>query len=150
MWCQKPRAVRGLAKIVLRRPLFCLAQVLSDVVPLRCATLLHQLVVRGSSGYVANAVWGVLFMQMRTNMDWSIDAIGWCGAMIVLLAYALVSVRKVEGDSVFYQVLNLSGAALLVANTVYLDAYPSAFVNVIWIAIGGYTLYRRRVQRSPV
>ena len=89
-------------------------------------------------------------MQMRANMDWSIDAIGWGGAAIVLLAYALVSMRKVEGDSVFYQVLNLSGAALLVANTVYLGAYPSAFVNVIWIAIGGYALYRRRGQRSPV
>lgn len=83
-------------------------------------------------------------------MDWSIDAIGWCGAMLVLLAYALVSLRKVEGDSVLYQMLNLSGAALLVANTVYLGAYPSAFVNVIWIAIGGYALYLGRGQRSQV
>ena len=87
---------------------------------------------------------------MRTNMDWSIHAIGWCGAIIVLLAYALVSVSKAEGDSVFYQVLNLSGAALLVTNTVYLGAYPSAFVNAIWIAIGGYALYRRRGQQSKV
>ena len=83
-------------------------------------------------------------------MDWSIHAIGWCGAIIVLLAYALVSVSKVEGDSVFYQVLNLSGAALLVTNTVYLGAYPSAFVHAIWIAIGGYALYRRRGQQSKV
>ncbi|MBB74729.1 MAG: hypothetical protein CMJ75_09470 [Planctomycetaceae bacterium] len=83
-------------------------------------------------------------------MDWSIDAIGWCGAVLVLLAYALVSLRKVEGDSVFYQMLNLSGAALLVANTVYLGAYPSAFVNVIWITIGGYALYLRRRQTSQI
>ena len=83
-------------------------------------------------------------------MDRSIDAIGWCGALIVLTAYGLVSIRKVEGDSVFYQVLNLTGAALLIANTVYVGAYPSAFVNVIWIAIGCYALYRKGGRRAQV
>ena len=50
-------------------------------------------------------------------MEWSIDVVGWCGALIVLLAYTLVSIRRVEGDSVLFQVLNISGAALLLANT---------------------------------
>ena len=72
------------------------------------------------------------------------DVVGWCGALIVLLAYTLVSTRRVEGDSVLFQVLNISGAALLLANTFYLGAYPSAFVNMIWIGIGGYALYRRQ------
>ena len=76
-------------------------------------------------------------------MEWSIDALGWCGAVVVLLAYALVSTRRVEGDSVLYQMLNIVGAALLITNTVYLGAYPSAFVNVIWIAIAGYSLFKR-------
>ena len=52
-------------------------------------------------------------------MEWSIDVVGWCGALVVLLAYALVSIRRVEGDSVLFQVLNISGAALLLANTFY-------------------------------
>ena len=77
-------------------------------------------------------------------MEWSIDVVGWCGALVVLLAYALVSIRRVEGDSVLFQVLNISGAALLLANTFYWGAYPSAFVNTIWIGIGGYALYRRQ------
>ena len=79
---------------------------------------------------------------MSTHMEWSINVVGWCGALVVLLAYALVSTRRVEGDSVFFQVLNISGAALLSVNTFYWGAYPSSFVNVIWI--GGYALYRRQ------
>ena len=81
---------------------------------------------------------------MSTHMEWSIHVVGWCGALVVLLAYALVSTRRVEGDSVFFQVLNITGAALLSVNTFYLGAYPSSFVNVIWIGIGGYALYRRQ------
>ena len=61
-------------------------------------------------------------------MEWSINVVGWSGALVVLLAYALVSTRRVEGDSVFFQVLNISGAALPFANTFYRGAYPSAFV----------------------
>ena len=83
---------------------------------------------------------------MSDNMEWSIDVVGWCGALVVLLAYALVSTRRVEGDSVLFQVLNISGAALLFANTFYWGAYPSSFVNVIWIGIGGYALYRRQIN----
>ena len=50
-------------------------------------------------------------------MEWSIDVVGWYGALIALLAYAPVSARQVEGDSVLFQVLNISGAALPFANT---------------------------------
>ena len=77
-------------------------------------------------------------------MEWSINVVGWAGALVVLLAYALVSTRRGEGDFVFFQVLNISGAALLSVNTFYWGAYPSSFVNVIWIGIGGYALYRRQ------
>ena len=77
-------------------------------------------------------------------MEWSIDGVGWCSAPVVLLAYTLVSTRRVEGDSVFFQALNISKAALLSVNTFYWGAYPSSFVNVIWIGIGGYALYRRQ------
>ena len=52
-------------------------------------------------------------------MEWSINVVGWSGALVVLLAYALVSTRRVEGDSVFFQVLNITGAALLSVNTFY-------------------------------
>ncbi len=63
------------------------------------------------------------------------DAIGWLGATALLVAYALVSSRKLEGHSTVFQLLNVSGSLLLGANTIFYGAYPSTFVNLIWAAI---------------
>lgn len=82
-------------------------------------------------------------------MELTIDILGWCGALFVLLAYALVSTRRVEGDSPWYQSLNIVGAMLLLANTAYEGAYPSSFVNVVWIGIAIFALYRRGIESTP-
>jgi peptidoglycan/LPS O-acetylase OafA/YrhL len=70
---------------------------------------------------------------------WLLHACGWVGAICVLLAYFLISLGKVNNNNMFYHLLNLLGAVLLIYNTVVLKAYPSAFVNVVWtfIAIAG-------------
>ncbi len=70
-----------------------------------------------------------------------IDIVGWGGAAALLVAYALVSTRRVEGDSTAYQQLNLVGNVLLIVNTIYYGAYPSAFLNVVW---GGIAIYAIR------
>ncbi len=82
-------------------------------------------------------------------MELTIDILGWCGAFFVLLAYALVSTRRVEGDSLWYQSLNIAGASLLLANTAYEGAYPSSFVNVVWIGIAIFALRRRGIETTP-
>jgi len=71
-----------------------------------------------------------------------IDLLGWIGAIEVIIAYVLVSTGKMTGDSVIYQLLNLTGAILLIIQTIYLKAYPSAFVNVIWTAIAAYSIIK--------
>lgn len=60
---------------------------------------------------------------------------GWTGAFALLLAYAAVSFRKLRPDSHPYQLLNAVGSLLLILNTFHYRAYPSTFVNVVWIAI---------------
>ena len=71
-----------------------------------------------------------------------IDVVGWIGVAALLLAYVLVSTKRIEGDSVPYQALNLLGAALLIVNSFYYGAYPSVGVNVVWIGIAIYALGR--------
>ena len=68
-------------------------------------------------------------------MEFWIDALGWIGAVQILTAYALISLKKVEGDSLAYQLLNIFGSILLVINTYYWNALPSTLVNVIWLII---------------
>jgi hypothetical protein len=72
------------------------------------------------------------------------DAIGWVGAAALLLAYAMVSSRKLEGNSTAYQFLNAVGSLLLAANTIFYRAYPSSFVNLIWMGIAVFSIATRR------
>jgi len=72
------------------------------------------------------------------------DAIGWTGAALLLVAYAMVSSKKLEVDSTVYQLLNIIGSLLLVANTIFYRAYPSSFVNVIWAGIAVVSIAARR------
>lgn len=77
-----------------------------------------------------------------------IDTGGWLGAAALLLAYALVSAGRLDADGLRYQWLNLAGGALLLANSFYYGAFPSVGVNAVWIAIGVFTLARRRLSRQ--
>ena len=76
-------------------------------------------------------------------MDFAIDVIGWIGAAVLIYAYWLVSTRKTTGNSGAYQVLNLVGAILVLANSLFYGAYPSVGVNAVWIGIGLYALRSR-------
>lgn len=64
-----------------------------------------------------------------------IDIIGWIGAAEVIAAYALNSYGELTADSVLFQLLNLTGAIFLIANTWYNRAYPSMVINIIWTVI---------------
>jgi len=72
------------------------------------------------------------------------DAIGWVGAAALLVAYAMVSSRKLEGHSTAYQLLNIVGSLLLAANTIFYRAYHSSFVNLIWMGIAVFSIASRR------
>ncbi|PJI86914.1 CBU_0592 family membrane protein [Sphingomonas koreensis] len=74
-------------------------------------------------------------------MDW-VDIVGWAGAVLVLAAYGLVSTKRLDGDSIAYQTLNVAGAAGMLINTYVRGALPSAALNVIWIGVGIYVLAR--------
>ena len=73
-----------------------------------------------------------------------IEVIGWAGALLVLLAYGLVSTERVSSRSLRYQALNIGGAVGLVINSAWNGAIPSAVVNLIWIGIGVYAVAARR------
>jgi len=57
---------------------------------------------------------------------------GWIGAFLVVLAYFLVSYKKVEGDSRIYQFMNLFGALGVGVNVFYQQAWPALAIQVVW------------------
>lgn len=82
-------------------------------------------------------------------MSWQliIDIIGWVGSFEVILAYGLNSYQKINSDSIWYQILNLTGGVFLIINTVYYGSYPSTAINVVWVVIATVALgsmFRRK------
>jgi hypothetical protein len=73
-----------------------------------------------------------------------VNVAGWIGMALLLGAFALVSKGTLAGTSRLYQLMNLVGAALLIINSGYYRAWPSAVLNVIWVGIGVFGLLRSR------
>lgn len=73
-----------------------------------------------------------------------IDIIGWTGTILYLLAYGLVSAKKIESDSWTYQGMNLVAGTMLIINTLYLRAYPSVGLNIAWVGIAVVTLANKK------
>ena len=81
-------------------------------------------------------------------MNLVIDALGWLGAASLLLAYGLTSAGRLPSQGWRFQMLNLVGAVALAANSAYHGAWPSAALNLVWIAIGLAALLRAGLLRA--
>ncbi|GHM98607.1 hypothetical protein WSM22_00970 [Cytophagales bacterium WSM2-2] len=79
-------------------------------------------------------------------MKFFIDIIGWIGSVEVIAAYGLNSYQKLKSDSIIFQVLNFTGAIFLIINTIYYHAYPSAFINVVWVIIAAIAIGRMLIK----
>ena len=73
-----------------------------------------------------------------------IETVGWIGAALILAAYILLSLGKIEGRSALYQWMNVVGAAGFIVNGLANGAMPSAVLNIVWMGIGLYALWRVR------
>lgn len=77
-----------------------------------------------------------------------INILGWTGSFLYLLAYALVSMKKTEGDSLLYQGMNIIAGVMLVVYTLALGAYATTGLNAVWVAIGLFTLGHKWLTRN--
>jgi hypothetical protein len=73
---------------------------------------------------------------------WLVEIAGWGGAVLILLAYLLLSAGRLTGQSLSYQAMNVVGAAGFVINGWWHGALPSAVLNVLWLLIGAFASWR--------
>ena len=81
---------------------------------------------------------------------WMVEIAGWGGALLILVAYLLLSAGRLTGQSLAYQAMNVVGALGFVVNGWWHRALPSATLNILWLMIGLFAsiqiLKRRRRQ----
>lgn len=69
---------------------------------------------------------------MKKNL---IEIFGWYGMIVIVLAYALVSFSFLSVDSIWYQLLNGTGAMGIVVVSLYKKTYQPGILNIIWTLI---------------
>ena len=77
-----------------------------------------------------------------TAVEVAVEVVGWAGAFLILLAYLLLSMGRLTGQSLLYQGMNIVGAAGFVINGWWHRALPSAALNVLWLLIGAIASWR--------
>jgi hypothetical protein len=87
-----------------------------------------------------------------TPIQVAVEIVGWTGAVLILAAYGVLSAGKMDGQSRLYQWMNVGGAAGFIVNGWWHGALPSTVLNVVWMLIGGYALWRiaRRSSTSAM
>ncbi|MFW6413277.1 MAG: CBU_0592 family membrane protein [Oceanicaulis sp.] len=79
------------------------------------------------------------------------DLIGLVGVACILLAYFLLQIEKVRGDTLAYLLLNTFGACLLIVSLTVTFNLASFVIEVFWLAISLFGLAKlgwRRWKRS--
>jgi len=86
-------------------------------------------------------------------MKLAIETIGWVAAAVMLSAYILLTLGRMSGRSNGYHWLNIISGTGFIINSGWNGAYPSACINVVWVAIGLYGILghslRNDQPRSP-
>jgi hypothetical protein len=77
-------------------------------------------------------------------MELLINILGWIGSILIVGAFGLNSLGKISSDTKIYQIANIIGGICFIVNTIHLKAYPSAFVNVVWVIIGFVALSKKK------
>ena len=60
---------------------------------------------------------------------------GWVGAVSCLIAYLLLSLKKLKPHGFVYPLLNVIGGAGLTYSAIYSADYPNIIINILWATI---------------
>ena len=83
--------------------------------------------------------------------NWIADAVGMIGTLMVVLAYYMLQLEKTDPKGLGYNVLNLSGAVLLLISLCFNFNLASFVIEVFWIGasiIGLWKYFQRRSTAS--
>jgi hypothetical protein len=71
-----------------------------------------------------------------------IQGVGWVGAALVVGAYLLLTMKRLDSRSRLYHLMNLFGSVGVLTNAFAYGAFPSVSINVIWLIIAMYGLFK--------
>lgn len=76
------------------------------------------------------------------------DVLGWFGALLFLISYFLLIIKKWKPTSMSFHTGNILGGFLVGVSALYDDSYPSAFINLAWALIAIYGVYTDKLSKN--
>ncbi len=80
----------------------------------------------------------IIFDSFNVFYDWFPDVMGCVGAIIILIAYALLQMGKLDSNSLLYSLLNLGGAVMILISLLYSWNLAAAIMEITWIIVSLY------------
>jgi hypothetical protein len=77
-------------------------------------------------------------------MNMSVEIMGWIGSLLIVGSYALNITGKLEATNKWYVWANIIGGFLFIINTYFHQAYPSMFVNIVWVIIAFVMIFKNK------
>lgn len=74
------------------------------------------------------------------------DYFGWLGALLFLVSYTLLIIKKWSATSLIFHLFNLFGGVLLFLSAMYDQSYPAAFINLAWAFIAAYGIFNDNLK----
>lgn len=74
------------------------------------------------------------------------DFIGNLGVFLVLLSYFLLQLARIDPSGMRYSLMNAVGAILICVSLFYSFNLSSFIIEICWLAISGYGIYRCLVK----
>lgn len=81
-------------------------------------------------------------------MDILFDSIGIVGVATILYAYFMVQTERLSSQQLAFPILNLIGAILLLISLMRSWNTPSVIIEIAWISISIYGIYRILKERK--
>ncbi len=76
--------------------------------------------------------------------------LGWIGTLSYLLAYFLLSIKKIKSTQALYHCMNIIGAIGLTVNALHYADIPNVVVNIAWglIALGAIVFISKKKEKG--
>ncbi len=79
----------------------------------------------------------------------TVDIINAAGVSLILLAFFLLTIRKLRSDSLLYNILNMVGAGLACYGSWLISAFPFMVLEGIWSLVAALGLIRNVLLKRP-
>ena len=67
-----------------------------------------------------------------------VDIVGSAGAALIIVAYLLLQLRRIDADNAWYSTANAAGAALILFTLWYSFNLAAVIINTFWLTISLY------------